>query len=103
MEADRARPSVTLENASDHHAPETVLAPLTEVPIAVTVRLGSAKLTLGELLALGPGAVLGLEQEVEAPAEILVGSRVIALGQMVMVGKELGVRVLELGPRATAE
>jgi flagellar motor switch protein FliN len=103
MEANCARPNVTLENVGDHHAPETVLAPLTEVPIAVTVRLGSAKLTLGELMALGPGAVLGLGQEVGAPAEILVGNQVIALGQMVMVGSELGVRVLELGPRATAE
>ena len=88
---------------ADRSLPETALAPLTEVPIAVTIRLGSTKLTLGELLALRPGAVLGLDQQVDTPAEIMVGSQVIALGQMVMVGKELGVRVLELAPRATAE
>jgi flagellar motor switch protein FliN len=103
MEADRARPQATADSAGAPSAPEAVLAPLTDVPITVTIRLGSTELSLGELMALRPGAVLGLDQQVESPAEILVGNRVIALGQMVMVGKELGVRVLELGPRVMAE
>lgn len=103
MEADRARLSVISDEPSDRSAPETTLSPLTAVPIAVAIRLGSTTLTLGELMSLRPGAVLGLDQQVDAPAEILVGNQVIALGQMVMVGQELGVRVLELGPRASAE
>jgi flagellar motor switch protein FliN/FliY len=80
---------------------EPVLAPLTAVPLQVTVRLGRAQLTLGELMQLQPGAVLGLEREVGEPAEIMVGDRVVALGQMVVVGNELGVRVLELASGAS--
>ena len=36
------------------------LAPLTEVPIGVTIRLGSARLTLGELMELRAGRCSGL-------------------------------------------
>jgi flagellar motor switch protein FliN len=80
--------------------PETgqSLSPLTDVPLELTVRLGRTRLTLGELLKLRPGTVLSLEQEVGEPAEILVGDKVVALGQMVVVGEELGVRIVETAP-----
>lgn len=74
----------------------TPLAPLTDVPLEVTVRLGRTRLTLGELMSLRAGAVLALEREVSDPAEIMVGDKVVALGQMVMIGEELGVRIVEV-------
>lgn len=77
-----------------------LLAPLTEVPLEVTVRLGRARLTLGELMALKSGAVLALERDVTDPAEIMVGDKVVALGQMVMIGQELGVRIVEVADGA---
>ena len=84
-------------------APEIELAPLSEVPLQVTVRLGSARLTLGELLQLQQGSVLVLDREIGEPAEIMVGDRVVALGEMVRVDDELGIRVTRVsaavGPR----
>lgn len=76
------------------------LAPLTDVPLEVTVRLGRARLTLGELMSLKSGAVLALERDVTDPAEIMVGDKVVALGQMVMIGQELGVRIVEVADGA---
>jgi flagellar motor switch protein FliN/FliY len=76
------------------------LAPLTDVPLEVSIRLGRTRLTLGELMSLKAGAVLGLEREVNDPAEIMVGDKVVALGQMVMLGEELGVRVVEVADGA---
>ena len=75
---------------------EVELAPLTEVPLQVEVRLGSAHLSLGDLLKLRAGTVVTLDRQVGEPAEIMVGDKVIALGQVVLVGNELGVRVTEL-------
>ena len=84
-------------------AGEVELAPLTEVPLQVEVRLGSAHLSLGDLMKLRSGMVVTLDRQVGEPAEIMVGDKVIALGQVVLVGNELGVRVTELpgsqGPR----
>jgi len=92
------------EAAGPAQAPEIELAPLSEVPLQVTVRLGSARLTLGELLQLQQGSVLLLDREIGEPAEVLVGDRVVALGEMVRVDDELGVRITQVstssGPRA---
>ena len=81
--------TLTLEEAAP-------LAPLTEVPLEVTVRLGRTRLTLGELMGLKTGAVLSLEREVSEAVELMVGDKVVALGQMVMIGEELGVRIVEV-------
>lgn len=75
------------------------LSALQEVPLLVEVRLGTVQLSFGELMRLRPGAVVTLEQEVGQPAEVLVGGKVIARGQMVLVGEELGVRLTELAGR----
>lgn len=99
MGADRATTPSGAEEAGlalEDLTPE--LAPLAEVPIAVTVRLGHASLSLGDLMKLRAGAVLTLERQVGEPAEIMVGDKVVALGQMVTVGDELGIRVTALGP-----
>ena len=77
-------------------AEQVELAPLSEAPIRVEVRLGSARLALGELTKLRPGMVVTLERRVGEPAEVVVGDKVIALGQIVLVGDELGVRLTEL-------
>ena len=77
-------------------AAEERLAGLDEVPLQVEVRLGRALLTLGELLRLRPGAVVAPDRLVHEPAEVMVGGKVIARGQIVVVGNELGVRVTEL-------
>lgn len=79
------------------HNGEPELAALCEAPLEVTVRLGSARLSLRELLNLRAGSVLVLERQVGEPAEVMVGDKVVALGQVVMVENELGVRLTEIG------
>ena len=74
-------------------AVELQLTALSEVPLQVTVRLGSARLTLRELLELEQGSVLLLDRQVGDPAEIMVGDRVVALGELVRVDSDLGVRL----------
>jgi len=74
-------------------AAEPQLTALTEVPLPVTVRIGSARLTLGELLDLHAASVVVLDREIGDPAEIMVGERVVALGELVRVDSDLGVRI----------
>lgn len=75
---------------------EPDLVALAEVPLPVMVRLGSARLTLGELLKLQQGSVLVLDRQVGEPAEILVGERVVALGEVVRIDNDLGVRITQV-------
>jgi flagellar motor switch protein FliN/FliY len=69
---------------------------LRQVEIPVTLRFGKREMLLREILELAPGAVLELEQRIEEPVELLVGPRLIARGEVVVVEGCYGLRVTEL-------
>lgn len=73
---------------------------LSDVELTVTVELGRANLRVRDLLRLGEGSVLELDRTAETPVDILVNGRVIASGEVVVVGDELGVRITDLHGRA---
>lgn len=76
------------------------LATLGALSLPVRVRIGSGELTVEELLRLAPGAVVTLDQAVDDPVEVLVGERVVARGDLVSVGDEMGVRITQIGGEA---
>ena len=61
-----------------HTDPEN--SPFTGVPIEITVSVGKARPTIGELLALGPQSVLTLDAQIDDPVVLCVGDKVIARG-----------------------
>lgn len=66
---------------------------LLDVPVEVTVEIGSSQIHLGELVKLGPGSVLELDREAHEPADILVNGKVVARGEIVTVDDRYGVRI----------
>jgi len=69
---------------------------LRQVELPVTLRFGRREMLLREILELAPGAVLELDQHVEEPVELLVGPRLIARGEVVVVEGCYGLRVTEV-------
>ena len=55
-------------------------SPFTGVPIEITVCVGTATPTVGELLGLGPQSVLTLDAQVDDPVSLYVGDKMIAKG-----------------------
>jgi flagellar motor switch/type III secretory pathway protein FliN len=53
-------------------------------------------MSVAELLALAPGAVIGLGRPLGAPVELCAGEKLLARGELVDVDGELGVKVTEL-------
>ncbi len=76
------------------------LSALSGLNLPVHVRLGSASITVGELLGVGPGAVLALDRRVDEPVEVIIGDRVVARGELVAIGDEMGVRITEIAAGA---
>ncbi len=74
--------------------------PFREVPIEVTVTVGRARPSVGDLLGLRPDAVLTLDRRISDPVELYVGDRLIARGELEEIGGEgsgqLGVRLTEV-------
>ena len=71
---------------------------LMNVPVQVTVQLGTARMNLSDLMQLGPGSLLTLDRQAHEPCDILVNGRVIARGEIVTIGDQYGVRISEISP-----
>jgi flagellar motor switch protein FliN/FliY len=67
-----------------------------DVPVQVSAVLGRARMEVGELLRLGPGAVLELDRKVGEAIDIYVNNRLIARGEVVLVEDKLGVTMTEI-------
>jgi flagellar motor switch protein FliN/FliY len=67
-----------------------------DVKLPVKVRIGSKKLLLKDVLTMDIGSVIELNQLANEPLDILIGSKVIAKGEVVIVDGNFGVQVTEV-------
>jgi flagellar motor switch protein FliN/FliY len=72
------------------------LEALFDVPVQVSAVLGRARMPVGDLLKLGPGAVLELDRKVGEAIDIYVNNRLVARGEVVLVEEKLGVTMTEI-------
>jgi flagellar motor switch protein FliN/FliY len=66
----------------------------------VTLRFGQQSVTLANLASLGPGSVIELDRKVEDPIDLVLGGRVLARGEVMIVDGNYGLRVTELLDRS---
>ena len=72
---------------------QQVAASIRETPVAITVELGSADLSLDEVVNLAPGDTIVLDQRANGELPILVEGRRKAYGIPGLAGRVVGVRV----------
>lgn len=77
---------------------------LLDVELEVSLRFGCKELPLGEILDLGPGDVVQLDRNVADPVDLIVGDKIVARGEVVLVNGNFGLRVTEVSsPRRRLE
>jgi len=83
---------------SDAPTPETRndIALLHDIVLNLTVELGRTRMTVRDVLALGPGAVVELDKLAGEPVDISVNGTFVAKGEVVVVDEKFGVRVTEI-------
>ncbi|WP_374711446.1 flagellar motor switch protein FliN [Symbiobacterium terraclitae] len=69
---------------------------LSDVELELTVELGQSRRSLREILAMGPGSVLELDKHAGEAVDLLVNGRLVARGEVVVIGENYGVRITEL-------
>ena len=83
-------------------APKQTSAPLgnldfiLDVPLQITVTLGMTRMLIKELLQLGQGSVVELEKMAGEPMDVLIGDKLIARGEVVVVNEKFGVRLTDI-------
>jgi flagellar motor switch protein FliN len=81
----------------------TPLDSLRDVPITVTAQLGHAVMPIAEILRLGPGSVVELEEMVGTPVELTVRGVPFATGEVVVVDDHFAIRIKKLLPPRSAK
>jgi flagellar motor switch protein FliN/FliY len=69
---------------------------LLDVPVQISVQLGSCQLPLRDVLGLNSGSVVQLDKVADAPVDLYVNSKLIARGEVVVVENRFGIKITEL-------
>ena len=69
---------------------------LMDVPLDLSGELGRARMTIQDLLGLGPGSVIELDKIAGEALDILVNDRLVARGEAVVVNDKFGVRITDI-------
>lgn len=66
---------------------------LGDIPVQVTVELGSTELSLKEILELAEGSIVELNRLAGEPLDLKVGGQLVAQGEVVAVDDYYGLRI----------
>jgi len=67
-----------------------------DMEMEAALHFGSSEMKLRDVLALGPGDVVELDRQVGAPVDLVVGGRIVARGDVVVVKGNFALRVTEV-------
>ena len=66
------------------------------VQLEVSVVIGRTKQKIKDIMEFGQGSVIELDKQTGAPAEIVVNGKLLAYGDVIVVGDNFGVRITEI-------
>ncbi|EPD49619.1 flagellar motor switch protein FliN [Paenisporosarcina sp. HGH0030] len=83
------------ESGSAHSEPNN-LDMLLDIPLQVTVELGRTKRMVKEILSVSQGSIIELDKLAGEPVDILINNKLIAVGEVVVIDENFGVRVTDI-------
>ena len=69
---------------------------LLDVELEASLRFGSREMPLSQVVELGPGDVVQLDRHISDPVDLVVGDKIVARGEVVLVNGNFGLRVTEV-------
>lgn len=86
----------TYNNSSLTHEQNDNLKLLMDVPLNVSVEIGSTTKKVKEILEFTQGTIIELERQAGAPVDIIVNGNLIAKGDVVVIDDNFAVRITEI-------
>ena len=66
------------------------------IPVTLTLEVGSARISLQELMSIGPASVIPLDALAGEPLVIKVNGAAIGRAEVVVAGEQYGLKVIDL-------
>jgi flagellar motor switch protein FliN/FliY len=94
---------VIIDDLDDGLAPQpaapgarTLPQMMRRIPVTLTLEVGSARISLQELMAIGPSSVVPLDTLAGEPLVIRVNGAAIGRAEVVVAGEQYGLKVVDL-------
>lgn len=86
-----------LENTSSKFSGEDVnLDVILDIPVTISMEIGSTKINIRNLLQLNQGSVVELDRMAGEPLDVVVNGTLIAHGEVVVVNEKFGIRLTDI-------
>ena len=72
------------------------LGMILDIPVTLSLELGSTKINIGDLMRLNKGSIVELEKEASEPLEVMVNGKLIAYAEVVVIHDKYGIRFLDV-------
>ncbi|MEM6332758.1 MAG: FliM/FliN family flagellar motor switch protein [Planctomycetota bacterium] len=76
------------------------LRKILDLSVPVIVTIGQRRMSVDDVLALGPGAILELEKSNEEPLELRINNKIMGKGSAVKLGENFGIRIEQIDSKA---
>lgn len=90
-----------LESAAAKMAGNPQYQLLSNIPVRLSVEVGSTNLPLSQIMDLAEGSVVELDRQADDLLDIMVNGALIARGEVVSVNGRYGIRVVEVASTDT--
>ncbi len=67
-----------------------------DVPVTLSLEVGRAQMSVGNLLRLSQGSVVELDRAAGEPLDVLVNGALVAHGEIVVVNDKFGIRLTDV-------
>lgn len=67
-----------------------------DIPVSISMEVGSTSITIRNLLQLNQGSVIELDRLAGEPLDVLVNGTLIAHGEVVVVNEKFGIRMTDV-------
>jgi flagellar motor switch protein FliN/FliY len=82
--------------AKNANGGEVSLDMILDVPVTLSLEVGSASMSVRELLQLNQGSVVELDRLAGEPMDVMVNGTLVAHGEVVVVNDKFGIRLTDI-------
>ncbi len=89
----------TFDSDSDNGNSKSIdpdLEIILDIPVSISMEVGSTSITIRNLLQLNQGSVIELDRLAGEPLDVLVNGTLIAHGEVVVVNEKFGIRMTDV-------
>lgn len=80
----------------DISANEDKFSILLDIPLEVTVEIGSTEMAIEDILKLNPNSIIELDRYIDEPIDLKVNGKIIAKGELYTVQNNFGIKITQI-------